>query len=40
MLGPIFIYILAHNFLKEKINIRNFIASLVIVACVVYGVWG
>jgi drug/metabolite transporter (DMT)-like permease len=36
MLGPIFIYILAHFVLKEKMSWRNFIASLVIVGAVVY----
>lgn len=38
MLGPIFIYIFAWKFLKEKINWRNIIAALVIVACVLYAV--
>ncbi len=36
MLGPIFIYLFAHIFLKEKIKIRNIIAALVIVACIAY----
>ena len=36
LLGPIFIYIFAHIFLKEKIKIRNIIAAAVIVGCVLY----
>jgi drug/metabolite transporter (DMT)-like permease len=36
MLGPIFIYLFARIFLKEKINIRNIIASVIILACVLY----
>ncbi|MEJ2267534.1 MAG: DMT family transporter [Nanoarchaeota archaeon] len=36
MLGPIFIYLLAWRFLKEKINWKNIIASIVIVLCVLY----
>jgi drug/metabolite transporter (DMT)-like permease len=36
MLGPIFIYILANRFLKEKLNWRNIISSLVIIGCVIY----
>jgi len=36
MLGPIFIYIFAWKFLKEKIERRNIAASIVIVACVLY----
>ena len=36
MLGPIFIYSLAWKFLKEKLNWKNIVASLIIVACVVY----
>jgi len=36
MLGPIFIYTFAKIFLKEKINIRNIIASIIILACVLY----
>jgi len=36
MLGPIFIYLFAKIFLKEKINIRNIIASIIILACVLY----
>lgn len=36
MLGPIFIYLFAWKFLKEKINWRNIIASIVIIGCIVY----
>jgi drug/metabolite transporter (DMT)-like permease len=36
MLGPIFIYLFARIFLKEKINTRNIIASVIILACVLY----
>lgn len=36
MMGPIFIYLFAKIFLKEKINIRNIIASIIILACILY----
>lgn len=36
MLGPIFIYILANRFLKEKLDWKNIVSSLVIIACVIY----
>lgn len=36
LLGPIFIYLLAWKFLKEKPSWKNIIASLIIVACVAY----
>ena len=36
MLGPIFIYIFAWKFLKEKLTWRNIIASFIILACVLY----
>ncbi len=36
MLGPIFIYIFAYIFLKEKIKIKNLIAAGVIIACILY----
>lgn len=39
MLGPIFIYTFAKIFLKEKINIRNIIASIIILACVLYAIF-
>ncbi|MFH1787690.1 MAG: DMT family transporter [archaeon] len=38
MLGPIFIYLFAWKFLKEKINWRNIIASIIIVGCVLYAI--
>jgi drug/metabolite transporter (DMT)-like permease len=36
MLAPVFIYTLAKILLKEKINARNIIASIIIIACVLY----
>jgi drug/metabolite transporter (DMT)-like permease len=36
MLGPIFIYLFAHKFLKEKLEWRNIIASIVIIASIGY----
>ncbi len=38
MLSPIFIYVIANLFLKEKLNWKNIVSSLVIIACVVYAV--
>ncbi len=38
MLGPIFIYAFAWKFLKEKLNWKNIIASIIIVACIVYAI--
>ncbi len=40
MLGPMFIYVLANKFLKEKLNWKNIISSLIIIACVVYAILG
>jgi len=40
MLSPIFIYIFARIFLKEKLNWRNITASLVIAASVIYAIIG
>jgi len=40
MLGPIFIYIFAWKFLKEKLSWKNILSALVIVACVLYAVLG
>ena len=40
MMAPIFIYILANRFLKEKLNWKNIVSSLVIIACVIYAVLG
>lgn len=39
MLAPIFIYTFAKIFLKEKINARNIIASVIILVCVLYAVF-
>ena len=36
MLGPIFIYLFAWKFLKEKPGWRNLLAALIIVGCVIY----
>jgi drug/metabolite transporter (DMT)-like permease len=36
MLGPIFIYLFAYKFLKEKLNWKNIIASIIILLCVLY----
>ncbi len=38
MLGPIFVYLFAHWFLKEKMNWKNIVASVVIILCVLYGI--
>ncbi len=38
MLGPIFIYAFAHIFLKEKLNWRNILASIIIVGCIIYAI--
>ncbi len=40
MLGPIFIYIFAKVFLKEKLEWRNVVASIVILGAVVYSLFG
>jgi len=40
MLGPIFIYIFAKIFLKEKLNWRNVVAGIVIAASVIYAIVG
>ena len=36
MLGPIFIYLFAWKFLKEKIEMKNIVAALVIILCIAY----
>lgn len=36
MLGPVFVYAFAFIFLKEKLNWKNILAAVIIVACVVY----
>lgn len=38
ILAPVFIYLFASIFLKEKITLRNIIASVIIVACVVVAI--
>ena len=38
MIGPIFVYAFAKIFLKEKIDWRNIVASIVIIACVLYAI--
>ncbi len=40
MLGPIFVYLFAWKFLKEKIDWRNIVAALIIIASVIYAVLG
>lgn len=36
MLSPVFIYLLAWKFLKDKITWRNIVASIIIVGCIIY----
>lgn len=38
MLGPVFVYTFARRFLKEKIDKRSVIASIIIVLCVLYAI--
>lgn len=38
MLGPIFVYIFAWKFLKEKIEWRNIVAAVVIIGSVIYAI--
>lgn len=38
MLGPIFIYLFAWKFLKEKLEWKNIVAGMIILGCVTYGV--
>ncbi len=38
MMGPIFIYILANKFLKEKLNWKNILSSVIIIGCVLYAI--
>ncbi|MFH1917669.1 MAG: DMT family transporter [Nanoarchaeota archaeon] len=40
MLGPVFIYLFAWKFLKEKLELRNIVAAVVIVGCVLYAMIG
>jgi len=36
MLSPVFIYFIANRFLKEKLNWKNILSSVIIIACVIY----
>ncbi len=36
MLGPIFVYVFAWKFLKEKLNWKNIVSAIVIVGCILY----
>ena len=38
MLSPVFIYFIANRFLKEKLNWKNIISSLIIIGCVIYAI--
>ena len=38
MLSPIFIYFIANRFLKEKLNWKNILSSVIIIACVLYAI--
>jgi len=38
MISPIVIYLLASKFLKEKLNWKNILSSVIIVACVIYAI--
>jgi len=40
MLGPIFVYLFAWKFLKEKINWKNIVTAFVIIGCVLYAILG
>lgn len=40
MLGPVFVYAFAKIFLKEKLELRNIIAAIIIIACVIYAIMG
>lgn len=37
-LGPVFVYLFSRLFLKEKIKLKNVIASIVIIACILYAI--
>ncbi len=39
MLGPIFVYLFARIFLKEKVSKRNIIASGIIILCILYALF-
>ena len=38
MLSPVFIYFIANRFLKEKLNWKNILSSVIIIACVLYAI--
>lgn len=38
MIGPILVFVFAWKFLKEKIDWRNIIAAIIIIACILYAV--
>ncbi len=38
MLSPVFIYFIANRFLKEKLNWKNILSSLIIIGCVIYAI--
>jgi len=38
MLGPVFIYLFAYMFLKEKLKIKNLVAAVIIIASVLYAI--
>ncbi len=38
LLGPVFVYAFARIFLKEKLDKRNILAAIVIIACVLYAI--
>jgi drug/metabolite transporter (DMT)-like permease len=38
MISPLFVYLLANKFLKEKLNWKNIISAIIIIACVLYAV--
>jgi len=38
MISPIIVYFLANKFLKEKLNWKNIVSSIIILACVLYAV--
>ncbi len=38
MIAPILIYVFAYIFLKEKIRWRNIVASIIIIACILYAI--
>lgn len=40
MLGPVFVYLFARIFLKEKLEWRNMLSAIIIIGCVLYVVLG